>query len=388
MTGAIRKRRIALLGSTGSMGRQSLEVIAQFPELLQVEVLAANSNAELLLQQTRTFKPNMVVVVQDDAYLTVKEALRNEDIKVFGGEQSLCDVCSMDCVDMVLACMVGIAGLRPVYHALNCGKSVALANKETLAVAGELMTREARKHQAQIYPVDSEHSAIFQCLAGEAGNPVEKLILTASGGPFRGWKHEALKNIAKTDALNHPNWNMGPKVTIDSATLMNKGLEVIEARWLFDMPLDKIDVLVHPQSVIHSMVQFQDGSVKAQLGIPDMKLPIQYALTYPRRLGNEFPRLNFADYPQLTFEQPDRATFPCLDIACQASRRGGNLPCVMNAANEIAVQWFLEDRIAFTDIPCLIEKALYRASFCTPKNVDEYLAIDRETKDRLISDKG
>lgn len=380
------KRRIALLGSTGSMGTQSLEVIAQHPDVLQLEVIAANSSADLLIQQALQYKPNIVVVVQETAYLKVKEALANEDIKVFCGEQSLCDVCEMECVDMVLSCIVGVAGLRPAYHALECGKPLALANKETLVVAGELMTRTAREMQTCILPVDSEHSAIFQCLAGESHDSIEKLIITASGGPFRGWNKEQLQEVTLAKALKHPNWSMGPKVTIDSSTLMNKGLEVIEAKWLFDIPIDKIEPVVHPQSIVHSMVQFHDGSIKAQLGLPDMKLPIQYALTYPFRLANDFPRLDFTQYPQLTFEKPDREVFPCLDIAFRASRQGGNMPCVMNAANEVAVQLFLQEKIRYTDIPHFIENALDRADFCTPSSVDEYLAIDRETKAKLTSE--
>lgn len=377
------KRRIALLGSTGSMGVQSLQVIAQYPDLLQLEVIAANSSAELLIQQARTYKPNIVVVVQEEAYKIVKEALANEDIKVFCGEQSLCDVCEMECVDMVLSCIVGVAGLRPIYHAIDCGKLIALANKETLVVAGELMTRKAKERQVPIYPVDSEHSAIFQSLAGEQFNPIEKLIITASGGPFRGWSKEELQAVTLERALKHPNWNMGPKVTIDSSTLMNKGLEVIEAKWLFDVPLENIEVVVHPQSVVHSLVQFRDGSIKAQLGVPDMKLPIQYAITYPLRLENSFPRFDFANYPQLTFEKPDLEAFPCLNIAYEASRRGGCMPCVMNAANEVAVQWFLQEKIRYAEIPALIENALAKTDFCVPQSVEEYLEIDKETKNRI-----
>lgn len=377
------KRRIALLGSTGSMGVQSLQVIAQYPDLLQLEVIAANSSAELLIQQARTYKPNIVVVVQEEAYKIVKEALADEDVKVFCGEQSLCDVCEMECVDMVLSCIVGVAGLRPIYHAIDCGKLIALANKETLVVAGELMTRKAKERQVPIYPVDSEHSAIFQSLAGEQFNPIEKLIITASGGPFRGWSKEELQAVTLERALKHPNWNMGPKVTIDSSTLMNKGLEVIEAKWLFDVPLENIEVVVHPQSVVHSLVQFRDGSIKAQLGVPDMKLPIQYAITYPLRLENSFPRFDFANYPQLTFEKPDLEAFPCLNIAYEASRRGGCMPCVMNAANEVAVQWFLQEKIRYAEIPVLIENALAKADFCVPQSVEEYLEIDKETKNRI-----
>ncbi len=381
------KRRIALLGSTGSMGVQSLEVIEQYPDLLQLEVIAANSSADLLIEQARRYKPNIVVVVQEAAYKVVKEALADEDVKVFCGEQSLCDVCEMECVDMVLSCIVGVAGLRPVYHAIECGKLIALANKETLVVAGELMTRKAREMQTFIYPVDSEHSAIFQALAGEHHNAIEKLIITASGGPFRGYTREQLEQVNLAKALRHPNWQMGPKVTIDSSTLMNKGLEVIEAKWLFDIPLERIETVVHPQSIVHSLVQFHDGSIKAQLGLPDMKLPIQYAITYPFRLENKFPRFDFSKYPQLTFEQPDRTLFPCLDIAYRASAQGGNMPCVMNAANEVAVQWFLQEKIRYVEIPRVIEEALAKADFCKPASVDEYLEVDRETKARLMATK-
>lgn len=379
------KRRIALLGSTGSMGVQALEVISQHPDILELEVISANSSAELLIRQARIFKPNIVVVVQESAYNIVKDALQDEDIKVFCGEESLCDVCEMECVDMVLSCIVGVAGLRPIYRAIDCGKLIALANKETLVVAGELMTRKAKERNICIYPVDSEHSAIFQALAGEQHRAIEKLIITASGGPFRGWSASDLEQVTLAKALKHPNWNMGPKVTIDSASLMNKGLEVIEAKWLFDMPLEKIEVVVHPQSIVHSLVQFCDGSIKAQLGLPDMKLPIQYALTYPIRVESNFPRLDFADYPNLTFEKPNRQVFPCLDIAYHASKQGGCMPCVMNAANEIAVQWFLQERIHFVDIPKILEQALNHATFYTPSDVDEYLAIDRETKAYLQS---
>lgn len=387
MEGPAHKRRIALLGSTGSMGVQSLEVIGQYPDLLQLEVIAAHSSADLLIEQARRYKPNIVVVVQDPAYKKVKEALADEEVKVFCGEQSLCDVCGMECVDMVLSCIVGVAGLRPVYHAIECGKLIALANKETLVVAGDLMTRKARETQTFIYPVDSEHSAIFQALAGERHDTIEKLIITASGGPFRGFTREQLEQVTLDRALRHPNWQMGPKVTIDSSTLMNKGLEVIEAKWLFDIPLERIETVVHPQSIVHSLVQFNDGSIKAQLGLPDMRLPIQYAVTYPLRLENQFPRFDFSQYPQLTFEQPDRALFPCLDIARHASSLGGNMPCVMNAANEVAVQWFLQERIRYVEIPRVIEDALSKAVFCKPASVEEYLEVDRETKERLLSSK-
>lgn len=377
-------RRIAVLGSTGSMGTQALEVIALHPELLQLEIIAANSSADILIQQAKQYHPNIVVVVQEEAYRKVKEALAEEDVKVFCGEESLCDVCEMDCVDIVLSCIVGIAGLKPAFRTVSCGTPLAIANKETLVVAGELIMRTAKEHNAPVIPVDSEHSAIFQCLAGEHFNPVEKLIITASGGAFRTFTPEQLEKVTLKDALKHPNWSMGPKVTIDSASLMNKGLEVIEAKWLFGMPLEKIDVLVHPQSVIHSMVQFEDGSVKAQLGIPDMRLPIQYALTFPLRLQLPYPRLDFTQYGQFTFEKPNREMFPCLDMAYKASAAGGGMPCVMNAANEAAVKMFMEEKIKFTDIPRIIEHALATAPSVKPQTIEEYIALDAETKQRVM----
>ena len=380
-----RPRRIAVLGSTGSMGTQALEVIALHPELLQLEIIAANSSADILIQQAKQYHPNIVVVVQEEAYRKVKEALAEEDVKVFCGEESLCDVCEMDCVDIVLSCIVGIAGLKPAFRTVSCGTPLAIANKETLVVAGELIMHTAKEHNAPVIPVDSEHSAIFQCLAGEHFNPVEKLIITASGGAFRGFTPEQLEQVTLKDALKHPNWSMGPKVTIDSASLMNKGLEVIEAKWLFGMPLEKIDVLVHPQSVIHSMVQFEDGSVKAQLGIPDMRLPIQYALTYPLRLPLPYPRLDFTQYGQFTFEKPNREMFPCLDMAYKVSAAGGGMPCVMNAANEAAVKMFMEEKIKFTDIPRIIEHALATAPSVKPQTIEEYIALDEETKRSILN---
>ena len=375
------RKRIALLGSTGSIGTQALEVVEQFPELLQIEVLAAYSQADLLIQQAKKFQPNVVIIGREDLWQYVKDALWDDDIKVYAGEKALCEAVQMDCVDMVLSAIVGVAGLAPIYKAIESGKHIALANKETLVVAGELMTRAARENGATIYPVDSEHSAIFQSLAGELHNPVSRLIITASGGPFRGKKREELQHVTKEQALCHPNWKMGNKITIDSATLMNKGLEVIEAKWLFGVPLDQIEVVVHPQSIVHSLVEFEDGSVKAQLGLPDMKLPIQYALTYPERKPSQFPRLDLAQQSTLTFEQPDMDTFPCLPLAYAASKQGGCMPCVLNAANEAAVGLFLHGRIGFYDIPRLIEEALHRTAFCTPTSVEEYLAIDKETKD-------
>lgn len=369
------------MGSTGSIGTQALKVIEQFPELLEVEVLTAHRNADLLIQQAKKHQPNAVVIVDENQYQKVKDALWKDDIKVFAGTSSLYNIVEMDSIDIVLAAIVGVAGLKPVYHAIKCGKRIALANKETLVVAGELMTAKAAENAVNIYPVDSEHSAIFQCLAGEFHNPIEKLIITASGGPFRGKDQTFLENVTVENALNHPNWSMGAKITIDSATLMNKGLEVIEAKWLFGVPLEKIEVVVHPQSIIHSLVMFADSSMKAQLGLPDMKLPIQYALTYPTRLPNDFKHFSFADYPTFTFEKPDTDTFPALRLAIEASGQGGNMPCVLNAVNEVAVELFLKRKIKFTDIPKLIESALSMADFCTPTSIEEYLEIDREWRE-------
>jgi 1-deoxy-D-xylulose-5-phosphate reductoisomerase len=362
------------------MGTQALQVIGQFPDIFEVELLSAYSNCDLLIQQALKYKPNVVVIIDDQHYLNVKNALAREDCKVFSGLQSLIDCMTMNSIDMLLSCIVGIAGLAPVYSAIENEIPIALANKETLVVAGELMMQKAKEKQVPIIPVDSEHSAIFQCLMGEQGNSIEKIILTASGGPFRGKTRTELEKVTCEQALQHPNWNMGKKITIDSATLMNKGLEVIEARWLFNMDLDKIEVIVHPQSIIHSLVQFTDGSVKAQLGLPDMKLPIQYALTFPKRLPSEFPRFLFTDYPTFTFEKPDINSFPCLTLAYQASREGGNKPCVLNAANEIAVAQFLNRKIKFTDIPKIIEKALETIPFSLPKTIGEYLEVDKAVR--------
>ena len=368
------------------MGVQALEVIEALPELLEVEVLTANANADLLIRQAKKIRPNAVVIVRDDLYSYVKEALWDDDIKVYAGADALPQIVTMDSIDIVLATIVGVAGLKPVYSAIEAGKRVALANKETLVVAGELITKKASENGVDIYPVDSEHSAIFQSLAGEFHNPIEKLIITASGGPFRGKSKDFLASVKKEQALKHPNWQMGNKITIDSATMMNKGLEVIEAKWLFGVPVDKIEVVVHPQSIIHSLVQFQDGAVKAQLGLPDMKLPIQYALTYPARFQNDFPRLSLTDCASLTFEKPDFEAFPCLNLAYQASKKGGNAPCVLNAANEISVAQFLNDEIGFLDIPRQIEYALSVFPFSKPTTIDEYLEIDKEVK-LLIANK-
>jgi len=377
------KKKIALLGSTGSMGVQALEVMSQHSNMFEIEVLAAYSNATLLIEQAKKYNPNTVVIVQQEHYRHVQEALAHDDIKVFAGESSLCDIVEMECIDIVLSCIVGIAGLKPAIRAIEHKKPLALANKETLVVAGDLMTRTAQECGVPILPVDSEHSAIFQCLAGELHNPVEKLIITASGGPFRGKNIDFLEQVTKAQALQHPTWTMGQKITIDSATLMNKGLEIIEARWLFNIPCDKIDVVVHPQSIIHSLVQFTDGSIKAQMGLPDMKLPILYALTYPYRTYSHNPRFSFANYPKLTFEQPDYKTFSCLSLAYEACREGGNRPCVLNAANEVAVANFLQDKIKFTDIPKYIENALSLMPFIKNNSIEDYLNTDQEVRNIL-----
>jgi len=374
------KKRIAILGSTGSIGTQALEVIASHPEKFEVEVLTAQNNADLLIEQAKKFKPNAVVIVNEDHYPLVKEALVPLDIKVFAGESALASVVQMDSIDLVLTALVGYAGLKPTLKAIESGKSIALANKETLVVAGELVTQLARAKGVNIYPVDSEHSAIFQCLVGEFDNPIEKIILTASGGPFRGKKREELANVTKAQALKHPNWTMGAKVTIDSASLMNKGLEVIEAKWLFGLKPDQIEVIVHPQSIIHSLVQFQDSSIKAQLGLPDMRLPIQFALGYPERLKAEFPRFSFASYPSLTFEPPDTETFRNLALAFAAMERGGNMPCVLNAANEVAVEEFLKDKIGFLQMSEVVEQCLDKISYIAAPGLDDYVQTDQETR--------
>ncbi len=379
------KKRIALLGSTGSIGVQTLEVVSCFPEHFEVEVLTAHSNTELLIQQAKQFQPNCVVIADETQYRRVKEALWSEDIKVYAGANALCDVVEMSTVDVVVAAIVGVAGLAPVYRAICAGKPIALANKETLVVAGELMTKAAAEKNVPLLPVDSEHSAIFQSLVGEQFNAIEKLIITASGGPFRGKKYNDLLAVTPGDALKHPNWNMGRKISIDSATLLNKGLEVIEAKWLFNVPLEKIEVVVHPQSIIHSLVQFEDGSLKAQLGLPDMKLPIQYALTFPFRMPSDFPRFNFSDFPFFSFEKPDYETFTCLQLALNSAKVGADRPCVMNAANEVAVQKFLQRQISFLEIPKQIEFALGKVPLTTPNSVEEYLAVDYETRQLLQS---
>jgi len=367
---------IAILGSTGSIGVQTLEVIALAPERFRVEVLTAQRNADLLIAQALLVQPNAVVITDEAFYSKVKEALAHTDTKVFTGAKALEDVVTFSGVDTVLTALVGFAGLYPTLAAIKAGKTIALANKETLVVGGSLVTDLARQHGVAIYPVDSEHSALFQCLVGEWHNPVEKMILTASGGPFRGKKRADLKDITKAQALKHPNWSMGAKITIDSATLMNKGLEVIEAHWLFGLPAEAIEVVVHPQSIIHSMVQFTDGSIKAQLGLPDMKLPILYALAYPERVPTPWPRADFAQIAQLTFEKPDTETFTCLALAYQALEKGGNMPCILNAANEIAVELFLQDSIGFLQIADCVESALQAAPFIAKPQLDDLLQTD------------
>jgi 1-deoxy-D-xylulose-5-phosphate reductoisomerase len=378
------KRHVAILGSTGSIGTQALDVIGKNPDLFEVEVLTAYNNAELLIEQAHKFVPNHVVVGNTEKYLQVKEALEHLPIKVFAGIESICQVVTLPSVEFVLTAMVGYAGLEPTIEAIKAKKKIALANKETLVVAGELITRLADENRVPIYPVDSEHSAIFQCLQGEYHNPIEKILLTASGGPFRQFNLADMQHITPQQALKHPNWSMGAKVTIDSASLMNKGLEAIEAKWLFGVDPSQIEVVVHPQSIIHSLVQFQDGSIKAQLGMPDMRLPIQYALSYPQRLQSDFPRFNFADCLSFTFEKPDLERFPNLSIAFEAMRHGGNVACAMNAANEIAVSAFLCGELPFMKMPKLIEKTIEKIDFIASPNLDDYKYTD--TKARALAD--
>ncbi|GAB1446885.1 MAG: 1-deoxy-D-xylulose-5-phosphate reductoisomerase [Cyclobacteriaceae bacterium] len=374
------KKRIAILGSTGSIGTQALEVIASHPDYFEVEVLTAQHNADLLIEQALKFKPNAVVIVNEAHYKKVHAALNPNEIKVYAGENALGSVVQMDTIDLVLTALVGYSGLLPTIKAIEAGKPIALANKETLVVAGELITSLAKEKGVNIYPVDSEHSAIFQCIVGEFENKIEKIILTASGGPFRGMKRADLAAVTKAQALKHPNWTMGAKVTIDSASLMNKGLEVIEAKWLFGLKPEEVDVVVHPQSIVHSLVQFQDGSIKAQLGLPDMRLPIQFAMAYPQRLKTKFERFDFAKYPSLTFEQPDTETFRNLALAFEALNRGGNMPCVLNAANEVAVAEFLKDNIGFLDMSRVVEECMGKVSFVAHPTYEDYVATDRETR--------
>ena len=374
------KRRIAILGSTGSIGTQALEVIEANPDLFEVEVLTAHSNASLLIAQAKKFKPNAVAIADESKYAEVKEALQEEPVKVFAGYNSIVQLMTLDTIDLVLTAMVGFSGLEPTIAAIKNKKNIALANKETLVVAGDIVTKLALENNVSVYPVDSEHSAIFQCLFGEHHNPIEKIILTASGGPFRGKKREELALVTRDQALKHPNWTMGAKITIDSASLMNKGLEIIEAKWLFDLTPSQIEVVVHPQSIIHSIVQFTDGSMKAQMGLPDMKLPIQVAMAFPKRIKSDFPRFNFMDYPQLTFEQPDTETFRCLELAQYAMQQAGNMPCIMNAANEIAVAAFLNKELRFLDIAEVIEQVMKTMSFIVKPTLDDYRQCDLEAR--------
>ncbi len=374
------KRQIAILGSTGSIGTQALEVIALHSDMLAVSVLTAHNNADLLILQARQFVPNAVVIVNRDLYAQVRDALADLPIKVFAGEEALEQVVAMDEIDIVLTALVGFSGLRPTLNAIRNGKHIALANKETLVVAGQLVTALAKENRVSILPVDSEHSAIFQCLVGEQINPIEKIYLTASGGPFRGYDREALSQVTKAQALKHPNWDMGAKITIDSASMMNKGLEVIEAKWLFGLRDDQIDIIVHPQSIIHSLVQFEDGSMKAQMGLPDMRLPIQYALLFPKRGKNEWPRFDFVKYPALTFEDIDRDVFANLKHAFKAMAMGGNAACILNAANEVTVKLFLEEKIRFTDIADLNGAALAGLPFLPTASLEELLETDRHAR--------
>ena len=372
--------RLAILGSTGSIGTQALEVVAAHPELFEVEILSAHSNSALLIEQARKFNPNAVVVTHEESYEAVKYALSNLPIKVFSGADALNDVVQWDTVDTVLTAIVGFAGLSSTLAAVNAGKTIALANKETLVVAGDIVMKAAAEKGARIVPVDSEHSAIFQCLVGEDWNTIEKVILTASGGPFLGKKTNYLLNVKASHALQHPNWTMGAKITIDSATLMNKGLEMIEAKWLFGLKNEQIEVVVHPQSIIHSLVQFTDSSIKAQLGLPDMKLPIQYALGFPRRLQNDFKRFDFRDYSKFTFEQPDLKTFRNLALAMEAMEKGGNVPCVMDAANEVVVQSFLNNRVSFIEMSDIIENVMGKVAFVGNATLDDYRLSDKEAR--------
>ena len=373
-------KKIALLGSTGSIGTQALEVIAKHPDLFTAEILTANNNVDLLIKQAKEFIPNIVIIANEKYYNKLQSALSDLPIKVFAGTKDIEEVVSLPSIDIVLTAMVGFSGLLPTINAIKNNKVIALANKETLVVAGEIIKDLAQKYNASIRPVDSEHSAIFQCLVGEVSNPIEKIYLTASGGPFRNLPKEEFKNITLEQALKHPNWAMGNKITIDSATMMNKGLEAIEAKWLFDIEPNQIDILVHPQSIVHSMVQFQDGSIKAQMGLPDMKLPIQFAFTYPNRATSSFPRMNFMDYPSLDFQKPDFEKFKALQLAFNAMEVGGNMPCIMNAANEVAVEAFLNQQIKFMDIPELVNKAMNQSEKISKPTIEDYLESDKQTR--------
>lgn len=373
-------KQIAILGSSGSIGTQALEVIRENPDLFRASVLTVRRNAKLLIEQALAFRPDKVVIVDQTFFVEVKDALKDTGVEVLAGEKALSEVVQLSGVDMVLTAVVGFCGLKPTIAAIQAGKDIALANKETLVVAGGLINSLAREYNVKILPVDSEHSAIFQCLAGEEHNPIEKIYLTASGGPFRGRDKAFLSQVSRKQALQHPNWVMGAKITVDSATLMNKGLEVIEAKWLFNLDVSQIDVIVHPQSVVHSLVQFEDGSMKAQMGLPDMKLPIQYAMGYPRRLKNNFPRFDFLKYPMLTFEKPDTETFRNLEFAFYALKKGGNMPCVVNAANEVVVAEFLNERLGFLEMSEVIERCMAEVSYISAPVLQDYIETDRETR--------
>lgn len=381
----MQKKRVAIFGSTGSIGTQALDVIKTHHTELEVEILTAQTNYELLIKQALEFAPNAVVIGDETKFELVKQALAATSTKVFAGEKALEEVADFDTYDVLLTAIVGFAGLKPTLKAVKKGKVIALANKETLVVAGDIVMQQALQYKSPIIPVDSEHSAIFQCLVGEARNPIEKIILTASGGPFLGKKPNFLVNVKREHALQHPNWNMGAKISIDSATLMNKGLEMIEAKWLFNLKPEQIEVVVHPQSIVHSMVQFEDGSMKAQMGLPDMKLPIQYAIGFPTRLKNNFPRFSFKKYAALTFEEPDYKTFRNLDLAIQALKKGGNMPCVLNAANEIAVWAFLKNRIGFLDITAVVEKTMDKITHIPNPTLNEYFETDGEARNFAAS---
>lgn len=379
-----KKKGVAILGSTGSVGTQALEVIASFPDQFELVVLTANTNADLLIDQAKKFQPNTVVIGDEQRYEEVKNALWEDDIKVYTGDEALQQVVEMGEIQVVLTAIVGFAGLYPTLRAIEAGKNIALANKETLVVAGDLITRKAKEKGVSIYPVDSEHSAIFQCLAGEYHNPIDKIYLTASGGPFLGKKRNELVSVSAEEALNHPNWDMGNKITIDSATMMNKGLEVIEAYWLFGLNPEQIDVIVHPQSVVHSLVQFSDGSIKAQIGNPDMKLPIQYALTYPYRFPGETPRFDFMQYPNWTFEKPDKETFRNLQLAYDALEMGGTAPCVLNAANEETVKLFLDGKISFLQIAEINETVLRSTEIIISPDLEDYKRVDALAREKVL----
>ncbi|HPE76434.1 MAG TPA: 1-deoxy-D-xylulose-5-phosphate reductoisomerase [Draconibacterium sp.] len=378
------KKRIAILGSTGSIGTQALEVIQQNPEKFEVEVLTANNNVDILIGQAKKFQPNAVVIANPDKYNYVSEALKNEPIKVYAGADALNQVVQMETIDLVLTAMVGYSGLIPTYNAIKAGKNIALANKETLVVAGEIITKTALEKKVEILPVDSEHSAIFQCLVGEFMNPIEKIYLTCSGGPFRGKTEKELQHVTVENALNHPNWAMGAKITIDSATLMNKGFEMIEACWLFGLNASKIDIIVHPQSIIHSIVQFEDGSMKAQMGLPDMKLPIQYAMGFPSRIKNDYPRFNFINYPTLSFEPPNTKIFRNLALAFEAIKMGGNMPCILNAANEAVVEAFLNGKITFLQMPAIIEQTMQKVVFVQNPAMEDLIQTNAEARNRTM----